>query len=68
MLSFYQELFSSIGAPSQPLHTVTSYPPIADDDLLCLAEPVSIDEVQSALFSMGNYKALEPGRLPSCVF
>lgn len=60
LIGYYQAVFSSTGAPSHTLHSMTSYPPVEDDYLQCLGAPVSLEEVRSALFSMGNFKAPGP--------
>lgn len=57
---FYQGLYSSSLQVSSFFECEVGFPEIHNEDLIMLDSPVSIDEVRSALFSMGNYKSPGP--------
>lgn len=61
LLVHFQNLFTSSNHSNLSLQTLSGYPPIKDEDLHSLGLPVTLMEVQNALFSMGtNYKAPGP--------
>lgn len=60
LVSYFKSIFHSNVVQLQRLDSISSYPPISDEDLFQRVASVALEEVRSALFSMGNYKAPGP--------
>lgn len=58
--NFFTMLYSSDGGIDNGFQTISTYPPIRPIDIQHLSNLVTFEETKSALFSMGNLKALGP--------
>lgn len=68
LVSYFYSLFSSNVSVNSILDTTYSYPRIEPSELQVSVDPISLEVVRCALFSMGNYKAPGPDDLHPLFF